>query len=83
MPQIITSWCELQQCKSDIETTIFFSSSCTHAAAWFIHRYQQKEDSLHEFNFEYSECIQGITSHESKDIMAPLKIAWMHRNDSI
>ena len=46
----------------------------THAAKQLMHRYQQKEESLQEFNFEFSELIQAVTNHEPKDIADPLKI---------
>ena len=49
-------------------------SLVTHAATWLVHRYQQKEESLQEFNFDLSELTQAVTNCEPKDITDPLKI---------
>ena len=38
-----------------------------------MHRYQQ-EESLQEFNVEFSELIQAVKNCEPKDITNPLKI---------
>ena len=46
----------------------------TDAATHPMHRYQQKWESLQEFNFNFSEHIQVVTNHEPKGIADPLKI---------
>ena len=39
-----------------------------------MHKYQQKGESLQEFNFELSELIQADMNHEAKDRTDPVKI---------
>ena len=46
----------------------------THVATHFMHRYQQKGESLQEYNFEFGKLIQAVCNHELKDITHPLKI---------
>ena len=40
----------------------------TYTATQLMHRYQQIEGGLQEFNFEFSELIQAVTNCEPKDI---------------
>ena len=46
----------------------------THAAMQLMYRYQQKGESLQEFNYQFIELIQAVTNHEHKDITDPVKI---------
>ena len=46
----------------------------THAVTQLMHRYQKRNESLQEINFDFSELIQAVTNHEPKDIPDPLKI---------
>ena len=52
----------------------------THNATQLMHRYQQKGESLKEFNFEFSEFIQAVMNDDPQDITDPLKIMFMHIN---
>ena len=45
-----------------------------HATTQFMHGLQQKAESLHKFNIEFSEVILAIKTCEPKDVMYPLKI---------
>ena len=42
-------------------------SIVAHASSWLMHRYQQKGQSLQEFNFEFSKLIQAVTNCDPKD----------------
>ena len=45
-----------------------------------MHRYQQKRESVHEFNFKFSELIQAVMNYEPKDITDPLKsLYYVHK----
>ena len=46
----------------------------THVAMQLVHWYQQKGESLQEFNFEFSECIKAVMNCKPKDITVPLTI---------
>ena len=45
-----------------------------HAAMQLVQRYEQRGESLYEFNIEFSKLTIAITNLEHKDIADPLKI---------
>ena len=52
----------------------------SHVAAHLMQRYQQKGESLQEFNFKFIYFIQAITNQELKDITDLLNMSMYTQN---
>ena len=75
--QVDASW---ENVKTVLRQQFSLIPMVTLAAMQWMHRYQQKTESLQEFSFEFSKSIQAVTNWGPKYITDPLKYTCIHRS---